>query len=94
MTAPNYNTRHRAFIDVRDEMLKDLKRAKEKLLKAKRKKTNLYEILKENYNDINDNNYENAYNEVKVEQAIVHTLSQQVLLLQGRIDYCEKQTMS
>lgn len=90
MTTPNYNSRHRAFIDVRNEMQEDLDRAKAKLLKARELSSKLYEVLSDKYNDENNNNYENAYNKIRVEQAIVDTLNFQLCTIQGRINFYEE----
>lgn len=90
MTTSNYDSRHRAYIDLKVDMLEDLKRAREKLLEARKLCTKLYEIVKQNYNNINANNHENAYNQVRVEQAIVDTLNHQVCSLEGRIKYHEE----
>lgn len=90
MTTPNYDSRHRAFIDIKNWMLEDLDRAKAKLLEATRISTNMYEILSDNYNDHNSANYDNAYNQVRVEQAKVDTISFQICSIQGRINYYEE----
>jgi len=90
MTTPNYDSRHRAFIDLKVDMLEDLKRARAKLLEARELSAKLYEVLNKDYNEQNTTNYENAYNQVRVEQAKVDTLNFQVCSLQGRINYYEE----
>ncbi len=90
MTTPSYNSRHRAFIDLRNDMQEDLDRAKAKLLKARELGSKLYEVLSDKYNDENNNNYENAYNQIRVEQAIVDTLNFQLCTIQGRINFYEE----
>jgi hypothetical protein len=90
MTTPNYDSRHRAFIDLKVDMLEDLNRAKAKLLEAREISAKMYEVLNENYSDKNEANYDSAYNQIRVEQAKVDTLNFQVCALQGRINYYEE----